>query len=87
MFDIDLSHVLGIALGYLIAQAIQWVRRILFWRVVERKARFSLASPDIPIDDAKQATFAALADVQNPQLEKVARSIQKTIPPIGKAPP
>lgn len=79
--DFDINTVLGVAIGYLVAQAIRHFRRIRFWSTVAKTAKSYVESPDVPIDDAKIATEAALISHQGDQVERITRSLRQSLPP------
>jgi hypothetical protein len=69
------TEVIGVAVGYLVAQLARWVARRRFWRHVLDRARRYLEDPAVPFNDAKSAAEAALADEQRRQLRRVTKSI------------
>lgn len=71
----DLTTVLGVALGYLLAQGLRWLARRRFWSTVVSRARRYLEDPSVPIDDPKTAAETALLDEQRPRIRRVADSI------------
>lgn len=73
--ETDVSTVLGVALGYLLAQALRWLARRRFWSTVVERARGYLDDPNVPIDDPREAAETALLDEQRPRIRRVADSI------------
>jgi len=75
MGETDVNTVLGVAVGYLLAQALRWLARRRFWSVVVTRARGYLDDPNVPIDDPDVAAETALVDEQRPSIRRVAASI------------
>lgn len=73
--DLDANTVLGIALGWLVAQLVRWVGRRRFWAGVITRARRYLDDPAVPIDDPQSAVEAALVHEQSDRVRRVAESI------------
>lgn len=71
----DVSVLLGTALGYLLAQLVRHFSRSRFWSSVARGADGMLDDPTVPIDDPRKAAERALLDAQRPQVDEIVRSI------------
>lgn len=71
----SIASVVGVAIGYLVAQAVRWLARRRFWDVVVRRARGYLEDPAVPIEDPQEAVKAALADEHSNRVRRVAESI------------
>jgi hypothetical protein len=71
----DVNTVLGVALGYIIAQALRWLARRRFWATVVTRAKGYLDDPAVPIQDPRKAVEAALVDEQSQRVRRVAQSI------------
>lgn len=71
----DIAQILGIALGYLIATLVRYLRKGRFWRSIAANARRTLDDPSIPIDDPRSATESALLAAQSQRIQKVVETI------------
>lgn len=87
MGEISISEVLGLALGYCIAQLVRYLHKQRFWARVMSTAQRYIESPDVAIDDPHEAARAALLDEQRPQVERVARALRNSSPPVPKVGP
>lgn len=72
---VDLNTVLGVAIGYCVAQIVRWIGKRRFWGHVVERAKQYLDDPAVPIDNPEQAAEAALVDAQRPRVRAVAKSI------------
>lgn len=87
MGDVSISEVLGVALGYVLAQLVRYLYKQRFWSRVMSTARRYIESPDVAIDDPHEAARAALLDEQRPQVERVARALRDSASPIPRVGP
>ena len=71
----DINTVLGVAIGYVLAQGARWLARRRFWSVVVTRAKRYLDDPSVPIDDPRTAVETALVDEQRPNIRRAAESI------------
>lgn len=82
--DLDANTIIGIAIGYLVAEGLAQLRRYLartrFWAGIARSAGEVLRDPAIPVDDPREAAERALVDAQRSKVDEVARAIT---PPKG----
>jgi hypothetical protein len=79
MDSLDPNTIVGVAIGYLIAEGIARLRRRLartrFWKGIARTAGDTLKDPTIPVDDPHTAAEQALLSAQREKVDEVARAI------------
>jgi hypothetical protein len=81
--SVDINTVIGIALGYLVAQLIRYLGRTRFWSAIRDQAQLALTDPSVAVDTPRAAAERALVDAQRSQVERVARSLSPTNPPAA----
>lgn len=71
-----MGEMMGVALGYLLAQLLRRMQRSRFWAKVERNAERFIADPSVPTRDPQEAAQLALVEAQRAQLDAIQRSLE-----------